>query len=133
MKLSLTRFQAREAAVQMLFQMDQRGIPADESIVLFWESLAETAWDMFADQLVLGVGDNLYTIDTVIQGVSQHWRLDRMASADRAILRLGTYELLYTDTDRAIVLNEMVDLAKKFGGEDSPAFVNGLLDKIEVK
>lgn len=128
----LTRYQSREAAMQMLFQMDQRGISADESIVTFWESLAESPWNLFADELVLGVSDNLVAIDQAIQEVSETWRLDRMAAVDRAILRLGTYEIVFLKMARPIVINEYVDLTKKYGGEQSPAFVNGLLDRIGV-
>lgn len=126
----LTRYQSREAAMQMLFQMDQRGISADESIVAFWENLAESPWNLFADELVLGVSDNLAAIDQAVQEVSETWRLDRMAAVDRAILRLGTYEIVFLKMARPIVINEYVDLAKKYGGEQSPAFVNGLLDRI---
>ena len=84
----------------------------------------------FAHQLVIEVRKQLTSLDSPIQSHSNNWRIDRMAIVDRNILRLGAYELLNTDTPLQIVLNEAVDLARRFGSDPSPAFVNGILDAL---
>jgi N utilization substance protein B len=99
---------------------------------LFWQHLGVAAErDEFADQLVLGFGRVSEEIDAKIRAVSRHWRLERMARVDRNIIRLGAYELMHVaDIPRRVTLNEAVELAKRFGNEESPAFVNGVLDRI---
>lgn len=84
----------------------------------------------FARQLVIEVRKQLASLDSPIQSHSNNWRIERMAIVDRNILRLGAYELLNTDTPLPIVLNEAVDLARRFGSDPSPAFVNGILDAL---
>jgi transcription antitermination protein NusB len=127
-----SRRKAREAAVQMLYQIDVCGIDAKAAVELFWRHLGVAAErDDFADQLVLGFGRVSDEIDTKIREVSRHWRLERMARVDRNIIRLGAYELMHVaDIPRRVTLNEAVELAKRFGNEESPAFVNGVLDRI---
>jgi N utilization substance protein B len=127
-----SRRKAREAAVQMLYQMDASGIDAAAAIELYWRYLASPVdRDEFADQLVLGFGREREAIDEKIRAVSKHWRLERMAWVDRNIIRLGAYELLHVaDIPSRVTLNETVELAKRFGNEESPAFVNGVLDRI---
>src|SRR5262245_14597432 len=127
-----SRRKAREAAVQMLYQMDVSGVDAERAIELFWENLGETAEERaFADGLVRGFGARHDEIDDKIRAVSKHWRLERMSRVDRNILRLAAYELLYVDdVPSRVTLNEAIELAKRFGNEESPAFVNGVLDRI---
>jgi N utilization substance protein B len=134
-----SRRKAREAAVQMLYQMDVSGVDAERAITLFWENLSETAPNAretfdereFADGLVRGYGAQRDAIDDKIREVSKHWRLERMSRVDRNIIRLGAYELLHvSDVPRRVTLNEAVELAKRFGNEESPSFVNGVLDRI---
>jgi transcription antitermination protein NusB len=127
-----SRRKAREAAVQMLYQMDVCGIDAAEAITLFWKYLGVAAeQDPFADQLVLGFAPVREEIDAKIRSVSRHWRLERMSRVDRNIIRLAAYELMHAaDIPRRVTLNEAVELAKRFGNEESPAFVNGVLDRI---
>ncbi len=84
----------------------------------------------FARALSLAVCEKLTEIDALIGAHSRNWRVDRMAAVDRSILRLATFELCHTDTPAAVVLNEAVDLARRFGSDPSPAFVNGILDAI---
>jgi N utilization substance protein B len=127
-----SRRKSREAAVQMLYQLDLSGEVADSGIDLYKQYLgqAEDA-DEFAIELVRGCAAALGEIDAKIREVSKHWRLERMARVDRNILRLGTYELLkLPEVPRRVTLNEAVELAKRFGDEDSPAFINGVLDRI---
>jgi N utilization substance protein B len=116
----------------MLYQIDLCGLEVPAAIELFWKHLGVAAErDEFADQLVLGFGRVSEEIDAKIRAVSRHWRLERMARVDRNIIRLGAYELMHVaDIPRRVTLNEAVELAKRFGNEESPAFVNGVLDRI---
>ncbi|MDQ3031824.1 MAG: transcription antitermination factor NusB [Myxococcota bacterium] len=127
-----SRRKGREAALQMLYQMEASSVRAEEAIHLFWASLGSTReGEDFANRLVRGCEEELEAIDARIRDVSQHWRLERMTRVDRNILRLATYELLrMTDVPRRVTLNEAVELAKRFGSDGSPGFVNGVLDRI---
>ena len=126
------RHTGREAALQMLFQMEASGASADDVIALFWRNFeAEPEGRAYADEAVRGIADDLAAIDQKITGASAHWRLERMARVDRNVLRLGTWELSRrTDVPRAVILDEAVELAKSYGTEDSGSFVNGVLDKV---
>jgi N utilization substance protein B len=126
------RRRAREAALQMLYQIDLTGIDADNAIKLYWATLSEDAAERaFAETLVRGCAEERDDIDAVIDGASQHWRLDRMARVDLNILRLATYELrAVAEVPRNVTLDEAIELAKRFGDENSPSFVNGVLDRI---
>jgi N utilization substance protein B len=82
----------------------------------------------------VGVGEKLQEIDKRLAEISSHWRPDRMAAVDRNILRLGAYEILFCDDiPGTVTVNEMVEIAKEFGSENTPAFVNGVLDKLKEK
>ena len=87
----------------------------------------------FAHRLVTEVRNQLESLDAPIREHSNNWRIERMAIVDRNILRLGAYELLHTETPLPIVLNEAVDLARRFGSDPSPAFVNGILDALATR
>src|SRR5713101_7472488 len=128
-----SRTRARECALQALYQLDTSGgEPRDVLrgiLAHFEEADAETA--QFAEQLVRGVQSERVQIDELIQKSSANWKLDRMARVDRNILRLAVYEILRRpDVPVRVTLNEAVELGKKFGSEESSAFVNGVLDKI---
>jgi N utilization substance protein B len=116
----------------MLFAIDATGSDVDQAISDFWRELPGDAEGReYADQLVRGVREGADKLDERIRAASQNWRLERMARIDRNALRLGTYELLTrTDVPRAVVLDEAVELAKRFGGDESSKFVNGVLDRI---
>jgi N utilization substance protein B len=128
------RHSGREAALQMLFQMEASGASADEAIELYWRSFAADAdpeGRAYADACVRGVGGAGGALDERIAAASQHWRVERMARVDRNVLRLGTWELANRpDVPRAVVLDEAVELAKAFGTDESSAFVNGVLNQI---
>ncbi len=126
------RTTAREAALQMLFAIDATGHDTDQAISDFWRELPGDAEGReYADALVRGVRADAVKLDERIRAASQNWRLERMARIDRNALRLGAYELLTrTDVPRAVILDEAVELAKRFGGEESSKFVNGVLDRI---
>jgi N utilization substance protein B len=85
----------------------------------------------FAESLVRGTTENQQEIDTIVQRASKNWRLERMARVDRNVLRLATYELCHVpDVPAKVVINEAIEVAKRFGAQESAAFVNGILDRI---
>lgn len=128
------RHSGREAALQMLFQIEASGVSADEAIGLYWRSFAADADPesrTYADQCVRGVASMREALDKHIGEASQNWRIERMTRVDRNVLRLGAWELAErTDVPRAVVLDEAVELAKAFGNDDSSSFVNGVLNRI---
>ena len=127
------RTQARECALQILYQRELNPLPLEESIHDFWEQNPVTSEEIrdFAEALVRGTSDHQTAIDDMIRKTAEHWHLNRMAAVDRNILRFATYELLYCkDIPPKVTINEAVNIAKKFSQEDSGKFINGVLDKI---
>jgi transcription antitermination protein NusB len=126
------RRKGREAALQMLYQIEASGVSVEQAIRHYWASLATSReGEEFANELVRGCDQQGEHIDGLIRAVSQHWRLERMTRVDRNILRLGTFELsAMQEIPRRVTLNEAVELAKRFGSDNSAAFVNGVLDRI---
>ncbi len=123
---------ARENAVKILYQIEMSGYSPEDCINVYWESEKEEKDDVksYSNHIVRGVISNLTDIDLKIQKLSKNWALDRMHKVDKAILRLAAYELLYSaDVPYKVAINEAVELAKKFGTEDSKAFINGILDR----
>jgi N utilization substance protein B len=109
---------------------------ADDALAVAWGASAEAEkpdpeTQRFARELVSGVRSNLADIDALIREYSHHWRIDRMTRIDRNVLRIGIFELKYrADIPRSVSIDEAVELGKKYGTEESSAFVNGLLDRI---
>ena len=127
------RTQARECALQILYQLEMNPAPVEEVIRSFWAENSESSEDIraFAEMLVRGSLEHRDEIDRIVLKATENWQLDRMAVIDRSILRFSTYELLYVeDILRKVTINEAVNLAKKFSQEESGKFVNGVLDKI---
>jgi N utilization substance protein B len=134
------RRQGRECAAQILYQLDAAEFrtPVDAAIAAYWASDFSEADDRpgpdtrgFADELVAGVVRELTVVDKAIQKATQNWRLERMARVDRNILRVAAFELLFSAAVPArVVLNEAIDIAKKYGTSESGAFVNGILDRL---
>lgn len=126
------RTQARESALQILYQRDISPEPAETLIGAFWETNpVPPEVRQYAEQLVRGTLLHLDEIDAVISKYAEHWEIPRMAVVDRNILRFATYELLYVEeVPPKVVINEAVNIAKKFSQEESGKFVNGILDKI---
>jgi N utilization substance protein B len=117
--------------MQMLFQWDmsQQDFPKLES--KFWKSAkAADKTRAFANKLFEGAAKDIAILDALIVGHADNWRFERMAAIDRAILRLAIHEMREGETPAKVVLNEAVDLAKKFSSEESGAFVNGVLDAV---
>jgi transcription antitermination protein NusB len=126
-----SRHQARERALQILFQYDihgKRGLWLDE----FWrEYPLQDATKNFAEQLVDGVLTHKKELDTLIGSCATNWKIDRMPIVDRNILRAGCYELLYLpEVPAKVTMNEAIELAKSFGDDEASKFVNGVLDKV---
>ncbi len=126
------RTTAREAALQMLFAIEASDGDIEQAIGDFWRELPGDAEGRpYADEAVRGVRATLADLDARIVRASKNWRLERMTRVDRNLLRLGAWELVTkTDVPRAVVLDEAVELAKRYGTEDSGSFVNGVLDQI---
>jgi N utilization substance protein B len=126
------RTKARERALQALYQIDVAASDIDEALARFWKSFepAEREVQELAEAFVRGVHRERRAIDERIEAASTNWRVDRMARVDRNALRLAVYELLHTDAPIKVVINEAIELGKKFGSESSGAFVNGVLDRI---
>jgi N utilization substance protein B len=126
------RTTGREAALQMIFALDVSGGPAERVINQFWrETPGDPEGREYAERMVRGVAADLEKVDSTIRKASTNWRIERMARVDRNVLRLGAWELAQIDdVPRAVILDEAVELAKRFGSEDSGAFVNGVLDRI---
>jgi N utilization substance protein B len=127
--VSSLRTKSREFAMQMLFQWDMSHQEPAKLEEKFWRAAkASDPTRDFANQLFEGAAREVASLDRLIVKHAENWRLERLAIIDRAILRLAMYELRATDTPPKVVLNEAVDLAKKFSSEESGSFVNGILD-----
>lgn len=115
--------------MQMLFQWDMSKQDAPKLEAKFWkDAKAASQTRTFANQLFEGASKNSEALDELIAKHAANWRLDRMAAIDRAILRLAIHEMRATNTPAKVVINEAVDLAKKFSSEEAGGFVNGILD-----
>src|SRR5438105_8790847 len=126
------RRKARELALQMLFQYDMAG-NAPDMVVSTFEDLQKSkpTTREFAERICRGTVDHLAAIDDMIQAQAENWRLSRMAVVDRNIIRMSVYEFLYeSDTPKLVIIDEAVEIAKKFGTEKSSQFINGILDGI---
>ena len=127
----MTRRKARELALQMLFQQDLTQDSAAKVGEMFWKS--HTAPDkhrQFADLLFLKSFESRSVVDDLISRNADHWRMERVAAVDRNVLRLGVTEFLFLETPKVVVINEAVEIARKYGTERSSEFVNGILDTI---
>jgi N utilization substance protein B len=131
---STGRRKAREAALQMLYQWEVGRASAHEAIVTYWpahdgeKALPEPLRD-FANGLVRGTIARVSEIDAVLAAHAQNWRVERMGVIDRLVLRLAVYELLAeAGTPSRVVINEAIELARAYSGEEAVAFVNGVLD-----
>ena len=126
------RRRAREIALQVLYQLELCQGDGKESLDLYWENFKPTVKAReFCQRLIEGVSQHRDEIDHLIEENSENWTLRRMAMVDRNILRMATLELLHCpDIPFKATLNEAIELGKKFGADDSGAFINGILDKI---
>ncbi len=126
------RTSGRESALQVLFALDAGEGETERELRAYWREFGgELESKVYAEEIVRGVMDTREALDELVRTASQHWRLERMARIDRNVLRLGAWELKHKlDTPRAVILDEAVELAKRFGSEESSGFVNGVLNQI---
>jgi N utilization substance protein B len=130
-----TRHKARESALQMLFAADL--VKADPAVLTsrYWSELGEEGIDdktrEFANGLVKGTIRELESIDDRIRTRAEHWRIERMAIVDRNVLRLAVYEFLFEDTPGTVVINEALEVARRFSTFEATQFINGILDAIK--
>jgi N utilization substance protein B len=126
MAVTGSRREARERALGLCYELEVRDLAVDELI-----EQQPAPPDEYAVQLVRGVADHSTDVDAVLRKFSEHWALERMPAVDRAVLRLGAYELGWEpDVPSAVVISEAVELAKQYSTKDSGRFVNGLLSRI---
>jgi len=126
------RRKARELALQMLFQHDMSGNETDMILTTF-DDLQKSKPNTreFATKIFRGTVNHLTEIDDMIQAQAENWRLSRMAVVDRNIIRMSVYEFLHeTDTPKLVIIDEAIEIAKKFGTQKSSQFINGILDGI---
>lgn len=135
------RREGREAAVQFLYQFDVNRVPVDEALPGFWElrtgegkpaTPAKTR--VFTEELIRGVAAEIKGIDERIGKFTANYDLHRIATVDRNILRVGIYEMLHcTEVPPIVAINEAIEIAKRFGGEESGRFINGILDRVRAE
>ena len=135
------RHTSRQRALQILYQWDMRGEPVENAIRAFYETLfdhsdpgaeptAEPGKDTFMENLVRGTAAKAESIDQLIMAKSANWRIERMPVVDRNVLRLGVFELTELGTPAPVVIDEALELARQFSGEESVSFINGVLDAV---
>ena len=125
-----TRRRAREVALQVLFQFDLNPAAVAVDFGPFLRArLQLPPLVTFARALIEGVGEERDRIDALLDLRSEHWRISRMAATDRAVLRLAVYELAQSETPGAVIVDEAIELARRYGGAGSPAFVAGILGR----
>jgi len=124
------RRKARESTLQILFQLEFQDAPLEEVFARYWRNRrvpGETK--EYCRWLVEGIHTHREEIDRLIQSVSEHWRLTRMAVVDRNVLRMAVFELLKEeDVAPAVIINEAIEVARKYSGDEAATFVNGVLD-----
>jgi transcription antitermination protein NusB len=128
-----TRRKSRELALQMLFQADLGQQPIEEVRRTFWQGRGDVAREVqgFAEDLFRVACDRSSEIDKRIKEHAEHWRMDRMAAVDRNILRGAVAELIgFPATPRAVIINEAIEIARKFSSPESVQFINGVLDSV---
>ena len=130
------RHRSRHRAVQVLYQCDLRSLGADEAIHNFYDGLysdeqeEQPSPDAFMEELVRGTLEHRDELDSQIERYSANWRISRMSVVDRNILRLAVHEMMASDNPPAVIIDEALELARRFSGEESVAFINGILDAI---
>lgn len=129
------RRKAREETLRILFQIEFEDAEFDTIVAQYWENrkIHEEIKE-YSTWLVSGIISHKGEIDDTIQSVSEHWRVSRMALVDRNILRMAVFEILYEENiDTAVVINEAIEIARKYSGNEAAAFVNGILDGARKK
>jgi N utilization substance protein B len=134
----MSRHKSRERALQVLFQIDARQLSAGEALNGFYNTLYATddipgerlEKDRFLEELVHGTLRRQPEIDDALTRHAHNWKLERMAPVERSVLRLAVYELLHGEPGAAVIIDEAVELARRFAGDEAAVFVNGVLDGV---
>lgn len=134
------RHRSRQRAAQILYQWDMRRLPVEDAIASFYDTLYEQddeaerapppGTDHFMESLVRGTVSHIDELDRCIVRHSEHWRMERMSAVDRNILRMAAYELLHARTPAPVIIDEALELARQFSGDESVSFINGVLDAL---
>jgi transcription antitermination protein NusB len=131
-----SRRRSRQRALQILYLWDARRQPVEEATAAYYDTLyseeggSEPKRDEFVDRLTTGAVAHVEDLDRRITQHAEHWRMERMPSVDRNILRLAVYEMMHSDTPAAVVIDEALELARRYSNEESVQFVNGVLDAV---
>jgi len=130
-----TRRKARESALQMLFAADVAKTQGSVLTSGYWSELGEPTLDEatreFANDLAVGTLREIEKTDETIRTRAEHWRIERMAIVDRNVLRLAVYEFLFTDTPHTVVINEALEITRRFSTFEATQFINGILDAVK--
>ena len=130
-----TRRKARESALQMLFAADVAKTSENVLTGKYWSELSDSNIDEptreFADKLTVGTLREIERIDERIRTRAEHWRIERMAIVDRNVLRLAVYEFLFEETPHTVIINEALEIARRFSTFEATQFINGILDAIK--
>jgi N utilization substance protein B len=126
------RSRAREIVLQVLYQDDLNSDQPEDIRLRFVNSRLNQDKELveFAEQLLAGVRRHRDAVDQHLGEIARNWKLSRMAATDRNVLRLGAYEILFTETPDRVAINEAIELAKRYGTNNSSQFVNGVLDRL---
>jgi N utilization substance protein B len=126
------RSRAREIVLQVLYQDDLNTDQPEDIRLRFMNARLNQNRSLveFAEDLLAGVRRNRDVVDQQLEEIARNWKLSRMAATDRNVLRLGAYEILFTETPDRVVINEAIELAKRYGTNNSSQFVNGVLDRL---
>ena len=130
------RHRSRQRALQVLYQWDMTKQPVEQAISSFYDTLysdetpEQPDRDTFMETLAKGTSEMATDIDHRIMSKSENWRLERMPAVDRNILRMAIYEMSREETPAAVVIDEALELARQFSGEESVSFINGILDAV---
>jgi transcription antitermination protein NusB len=131
-----SRYKSRQRALQILFLVDLRKQSVQEAIASYYDSLyteesdAPIGSDAFMEELAEGTLAQLPAVDTLISRHSSNWRIERMSTVDRNILRMAAHEMIHVRTPPPIVIDQALELARRFSGEESVPFINGVLDAV---
>ena len=127
-----TRSRARECAVQFLYGVQLTGYDWEESLESFWEAFpSKTGVQTYAETLIRGVAAHLSLLDRHIDGALENWSPDRVGNTERNVLRVALYEMAYGGVPNKVAINEAIEVAKALGPDESPRFVNGVLDRLK--
>ena len=126
-----TRHQVRQAVVSLLYARDINGENDDFKDEFLESKKIRNKQKIFTEELINGILSNLNTLDDTLNEHLNEYKMNEIGEVERAILRLGAYEIKFSDIDKAVAINEAIELAKEMGSDTSPKFINGVLDKVD--